>query len=86
MKIVNSVLDLYSTKDIYLASALVASGFQLEDITKQEKQFTFLFKLSKEIEYAVSDYWSGTLQSVAKDLFSAFRDIKSRMYNQDYDG
>lgn len=85
MKIASDYTDLYVTKDIYLASSLIASGFPLKDITKNEKQFSFLFLLSKDLEHATYEYWEGVLQTSAKDLFTAFKDLKNRMYNQDYE-
>jgi hypothetical protein len=76
----------YKTKDIYIASALLALGFILDDLTKEETIFYFNFadnrdKIPYEIQTAVEDYWKGQLLVDPKKLFTSFKEIKSRMYN-----
>lgn len=72
----------YATKDIYVAASLLATGLNLIDIRRFEKQFTFVFPSTPEIETLVSGYWNNTLRVDAHKLFTAFKDIKNRMYNQ----
>lgn len=80
--------NLYSTKDIYLASALVASNFELQSLEKKGKNFYFVFKKQSlidptiNIDNFVNKYWGGTLIVDAKTLFSSFRELKNRIYNQ----
>lgn len=80
--------NVYSTKDIYLASALVASNFELQTLEKRGKNFYFLFKkqslidISSNIDDFVNKYWGGMLIVDAKTLFSSFRELKNRIYNQ----
>jgi ubiquinone biosynthesis protein COQ9 len=73
----------YLTKDIYVASTLIASGlFNLLDIRKKEKQFTFVFLFDPMIETFVAKYWNDELEVKAHKLFTSFKDLKNRMYNQ----
>lgn len=76
----------YKTKDLYIASTLLAMGYVLADLIKEDAIFYFNFvdnRLKKEYEIttAVDDYWKGQLLTDPKKLFSCFKEIKSRMYN-----
>lgn len=78
--------ELYPTKDIYLASTLLALNFPLIEITKEDKQYTFhLAKdigIGQTIDEYVEAYWSSTLKIDPKKLWSSYREIKGRMYRQ----
>lgn len=77
----------YSTRDIYLASSLIASNFNLLSIEKTGKLFIFLFdsNIPSDIHLTINDYWNGKLIVSAKNLFNAFKELKNRMYNEKYD-
>lgn len=72
----------YSTTDIYLSASLIASGFKLSNMTKNERQYIFYFDSSDSIEIYVNKYWNGDMILDAKTIFTAFKELKSRMYNQ----
>lgn len=85
MKISNPFADYYSTTDIYLSASLIASGYKLLDIIKREKQFSFFFDSTKNLDNSISEYWEGKMRVDAKTLFNTFKELKTRMYNQNYE-
>ena len=78
----------YSTQDIYLAATLSALDYYLTEINQVEGKFIFVFdKVSKEttldtIELDANEYWTGNILIDPKRLFSEFKSIKARMYDQ----
>lgn len=85
MKNSTPYIDTYSTKDIYLASTIIAIDIPLLDLVKNEKQFTFIFAKTKDLDVVVFDYWGGVLSVEPKRLFNAFKELKNRMYNEVYE-
>lgn len=80
--------SLYSTQDIYLAATLSALDYYLTEIDQIEGKFIFVFdKVSKEtsldtIELDTNEYWAGNILIDPKRLFSEFKSLKARMYDQ----
>lgn len=82
----------FKAKDIYLAASLVSSGFEVKRLEKiKQKNYTeyyFVFNVQSRldpnirIDGFVSKYWAGNLFVDAKHLFSNFRELKNRLYNQ----
>jgi rubredoxin len=84
----------YSTKDIYLASTLIAIGYKWYRIEKNGRQCYFIFDISSVdppkgtspntfFETEVDDYWAGNLLVDPKQLFNAFKELKARIYGED---
>lgn len=73
----------YQTKDVYLAATLLALGYDIIDMPKKEKQFTFIFDNTEDrIEKDVDKYWSGDLSiKNVKSVFTSYRDLRARMFN-----
>lgn len=83
----NPTTEYYSTRDIYVASAILATGlFPIYTINKEGKIYYFVFMYSSPYEIRPDDvviqYWNGDLVIEAKKLFSAFKEIKNRMYGE----
>jgi hypothetical protein len=82
----------YTTKDVYLASTLLALGYEKYRIERNGRQCFFIFDteekgLSKEIsktglEVQVDLYWAGEVMVDAKKVFTAFRELKNRMFGE----
>jgi len=80
----------YRTKDVYLASTLLALGYSEYRIERNGKQCFFIFDyddkgISNDIsktglEVTVDEYWTGNLEIDPKKLFNSFRELKTRMY------
>jgi hypothetical protein len=85
----------YKTKDIYLASTLIAFGYKSYRIEKNGRQCFFIFdpamyNLAPKdydplafLEIQVDEYWGGNLLLDPKEVFNAFKELKSRMYEED---
>lgn len=87
----------YKTKDVYLASTLIAFGYKNYRIERNGRQCYFIFdpyiiSPPKEpidftpvsfLELQVDEYWAGNLLLDPKELFNAFKELKNRMYEGD---
>lgn len=81
----------YKTKDVYIASMLIARGYKQYRIERNGRQCFFIFYPEKEdvpdsfnpvsfLEDEVNQYWNGNLLVDPKELFNAFKELKNRMY------
>lgn len=84
-------MELYKTKDIYLASTLLALEFPIRKTSKEGTQTFFHFGIEREpfivgddftIDKAVKAYWNKTIQLTPINLFSSFKELKNRIFNQ----
>lgn len=74
--------DEYRTSDLGCSSALVALGFQIEDLDKSSpKRAIFIFRNSADVIRTVEEYWNGSLSVKAKSFFETQKWLKSRIYN-----
>jgi len=73
----------YVTKDIYVASYLIAIGYRRYSLSQNERQFTFIFEPEtslETLEMEVDNYWAENTSVDAKHLFTAFKELKNRMF------
>lgn len=81
----------YKTKDVYIASTLIALGFCNYKIERNGRQCFFVFKdgdidhpdglgIIDYIEIQVEKYWNNSLLIDPKSLFNAFKELKTRMF------
>jgi hypothetical protein len=76
----------FITKDIYLASTLIATGNTWYSLEKQGKIFYFTFdkrQSQENIEAEVDNYWARNLLVDPRALFDAFQELKTRMYSEE---
>jgi len=80
----------YETRDIYIASTLLALTFPILRVEKREKTFYFIFGIEREPmiggdsftpEKAVETYWQKRLEIEPSSLFNAFKQLKNMMYS-----
>lgn len=72
-------LNEYRTKDIYIASVLAVC--QSPVMLQPESNFYwFVFNNPEECEQIVDDFWQNKLQVNAKDLVTAIKDLKTRVF------
>lgn len=72
----------YKTKDLYLATTLVALDYPLNKLEKEGAIFFFVFPKDPKLESEIDRYWTGKLLIDPMKLFNAFKTLKARMYNQ----
>ena len=72
----------YSTKDLYEASALYASGMPLSTLKSDGNQFWFIFLNSEECKKISDGYWRGSLDLNAKKYADAVRTLKDRVFSR----
>lgn len=73
-------MELYKTKDIYEASALVTSDIKLLRLEKESNFFWFVFENLQKSEDISSQYWNNELMVLAKDYSDAIRSLKDRLF------
>ncbi len=67
--------DPFSTKDIYLAAVLFHAGERLVSTARDGAKITFVFRPSATLAVTVERFYHPT--SIAKQLFDAYRTVKS---------
>lgn len=74
-------LNEYRTKDIYIASVLAVGQPSIQ--LKQESNFYwFVFSNPKQCEQIIDDFWQNKLRVNAKDLVTAIKDLKTRVFTE----
>lgn len=69
---------MFTTHDLYLASALKISGFKLLDIKKdQTGKGIFIFEDKPNRSNYLRDFFSGELKGSLKDYPNAWSDLKT---------
>jgi len=74
--------DNFSTKDFWLAGALLASGKMLLRLDWQGGRAYFVFDNAIACEEAAEAYWAGRLQVSAKAFTDGLRTLKDRLYQR----
>lgn len=75
--------EYFSTSDLNLSAVLVANGFPLEYIEKDDlSKSTFHFIKSKQLDQLIEQYWRLELRIEPHELFNSLKALKNRMYNE----
>ncbi len=77
--------DLYQTKDIFLASFLLAHQKRLLRLNPEGKFFWFIFEDKESCEDLASSFWNGDGQVSARDFVNSFRNLKDMLFAQKWD-
>lgn len=84
-------MKLYKTKDIYLASTLLAMEFPIEKTERENDRIFFFFRTEREpliagdtftIDKAIKAYWDRSIEIAPLQLFGSFKELKNRIYSQ----
>lgn len=72
----------FQTQDLNLSAVLVAKGFTLENIIKnQTGKSTFCFTFNNSLNETIQQYWNNTLLLNPQELFHALKTLKNRLYS-----
>jgi len=71
----------FPTGDIWIASFLLAEGFNLKKTTKQDHNLIFVFQDNGKISDKVSAFINDQIAVSPKSFISAYRDLKSLIYS-----
>jgi len=71
----------FSTRDLYLATAIKESGFPILRVEGNGRQGIFVFKASEKIEGLIADYFNGELRVDPRGLFETWKALKSMAYS-----
>lgn len=80
-------LGIFSTRDIYLASALITLGFSVESIDYQvegdrsQPVGYFKFEESEELNNAQKDFWASRLLVEPRQFIASMRGLKAQLNN-----
>lgn len=72
----------YETKDIWIASALFASGYPCSAEKVAERQFIFVFEDSRELREVLNQYTRNNLPIDVSTLQTAYKTLKNLTFNQ----
>lgn len=72
-------LNEYRTKDIYLASVLAANQLSIR-LQPESDFYWFVFSDPEKCKQLVNDFWQNKLNVNAKDLVTAIKDLKTRVF------
>jgi len=73
----------FSTKDYWLAGALLAAGGKLLRLDWWDGRAFFVFADLERCDTEASAYWAGDLRVSAKDFTDALRTLKTRLYENE---
>ncbi len=73
----------FRTSDLALASALIATGFAIDELEKSHfGKASFVFIRSDSLDKAVSRYWADRLRVNPKAYFDVIKHLKTRIYSE----
>ena len=72
--------DLYQTKDLSEAGAILCSGVKLLRLQKEQNFYWFVFVDKSLCEQLSNSYWSGELKVSAKPYADSLRSLKDRLF------
>lgn len=73
---------LFTTYDLNLSAVLVAHGFVLEKVKKNDRgKSQFIFEETQSLKKLVDKYWKGKIKMNPQDLFTSLKVIKNRLYS-----
>lgn len=73
-------MEKYRTKDIYEASALLASDVLIIELERESSFYWFVFENATACRTISNAYWANTLMLKAKDYADAVRSLKDRIF------
>ncbi len=73
-------MEQFRTKDIYEASALVASNALLVGLERDQGFYWFVFENATGCRKVSDAYWSNKLSILAKSYADAIRSLKDRIF------
>ncbi len=75
-------MENYTTKDLYIASYLLAThAVQFVGVEGEQGQKYFVFSPQQKAQELADAYWNFKAENIQpKQLFSAFRDIKDALF------
>lgn len=72
--------DLYFTKDLSEAAAILCSGAKLLRLEQEQNFYWFVFQDKSLCERLSSSYWAGELQVSAKTYADSLKSLKERVF------
>lgn len=72
----------FKTSDIFLASTLIALGFEVEKLCREEStKVEFSFLQATALEEAINKYWAKRLMVEPQTLLLSLKMLKNRIYS-----
>lgn len=77
--------DIYKTKDLGVAAALIAKKLKLKKINRFGKVCWFVFNNKEACLYFVNKYYYGRLPINARGLYEILRRLKNLIFAESYE-
>ena len=72
--------DLYYTKDLSEAAAILCSGAELLRLEQEQDFYWFVFQDKKSCEQFSNAYWNSKLQVSARTYANSLKSLKERVF------
>jgi len=78
--------SLYKTKDFYLATCILASGYSLLKLERiSPKTMEFVFNVSSDIANdLIHKHWNRELKISSRDFIDSINELKTRLYDRSF--
>lgn len=75
-------IDLYFTKDLSEAAAILCSGAKLLRLEQEQNFYWFVLANKSLCEQLSNSYWTGELQVSAKSYADSLKSLKERVFSR----
>lgn len=72
--------DLFATRDLAEAAALLTRGMNLHGLSRRQTHFEFLFERRSECEKLSNAYWAGKMRLDPRAFSLNLRSLKDRVH------
>lgn len=79
-------LEVIKTSDFTLSATLLCLGYDILGIDKTNiRRVVFYFRKTSDLEVAIRDFWDNRIRLNPKDFVYAQKEIKARIYTENYE-
>jgi hypothetical protein len=71
----------FTTYDLGLSAALLASGHKLQELDRSNRRVLFVFEHKRGIDVAANKFYADELRVKARSYFDSLKALKSKLYS-----
>ena len=73
--------NVFTTYDLGLSAALLASGYKLKNLDRTNRRALFVFEYKSGIDVATNKFLTDELRVKARSYFDSLKALKSKLYS-----